>query len=86
MLALYSQPDLYGQRIHEREEPGGLARGDLVQDGDAEVHERLGEVDHGLAGKVDRHRADRDVSLVLDQFCEHKMKKKVFLNDTTLPL
>ncbi len=37
----YLQPDLDGEWIHEAEEPGGFPTGDLEEDGDAQVHERL---------------------------------------------
>jgi hypothetical protein len=37
----YLQPYLDGEWIHEAEEPGGFPTGDLEEDGDAQVHERL---------------------------------------------
>lgn len=36
----------------------------LEEDRDAEIHERLGEVDHALTRVVDRHRADGEISLL----------------------
>ncbi len=59
------QPDLDGQGVHKGEQPGGFAARDLVQDANAQVHERLGEVDYVLAGKVDGHGTDSQVSLIV---------------------
>lgn len=36
----------------------------LEEDRDAQVHERLREVDDALARVVDRHRADSEISLL----------------------
>ena len=62
-----SQPDLDCQRVHEGEEPGRLSARNFEEDGDAQVHEGLGEVDDGLPGEVDGHGAQRDVGLAVDQ-------------------
>ena len=61
-------PDLDGERVHEREEPGGLPAGDLEEDADAEVHEGLREVDDGLPRKVYGHGAHGQVRPPLLQF------------------
>ena len=61
------QPDLHCQGVHEAEQSGGLPAGDLEEDGDAQVHEGLGEVNDALPGKVDGHGPDSDVRLVLHQ-------------------
>ena len=55
------EPDLDGERVEEREEAGTLALGPLEEDADAEVHERLREVDGLLADPADRQRRHRQV-------------------------
>ena len=61
-------PDLDGERVHEGEEPGGLPAGDLEEDGDAEVHKGLREVDDGLPRIVDGHGAHGQVGHPVLQF------------------
>ena len=61
------QPNFYSQGVHKAEQSGGLPAGDLEEDGDAQVHEGLGEVNDALPGKVDGHGPDSDVRLVLHQ-------------------
>ena len=46
-------PDFEAERRQEGEETGVLLFWFLKQDGDAEIHERLGEVDHLLPGITD---------------------------------
>lgn len=58
------QPDVDGQRCHEGEESGGRTGGHFEEDADAEVHERLGEIDDGLARIVDGHGADGQVGFL----------------------
>ena len=60
-------PDLDGERVEEREEAGALAPRLLEEDADAEVHERLGEVDHLLAHVGDGQRRDGQVGLLQAQ-------------------
>lgn len=40
----------------------------LEQDTDAQIHKRLGEVDDGLAGIVDRHRGNRQIRSLCDKY------------------
>ena len=61
------QPDLHRQRVHEAEQSGRLPAGDLEEDGDAEVHERFGEVNNTFPGKVYSHRSHCNVCLVIHQ-------------------
>ena len=61
------QPDLHRQGVHEAEETSGFTTGNLEEDGDAEVHEGLGEVNHALPGKVDGHGSHCNISFVLHQ-------------------
>lgn len=58
------QPNVDGQGGEEREEARRRRGGHLEQDADAEIHERFGEVDDGLARIVDGHRADGEVSFL----------------------
>ena len=62
-----SQPDLDGQGVHEGEEPCWLSARNFEEDGDAQVHEGLREVDDGLPGEVDGPGAQSDVGLAVDQ-------------------
>lgn len=39
----------------------------LEEDRDAQIHERLREVDHALARVVDCHRADSEISLLRNE-------------------
>jgi len=48
-------PDLEAERRQEREEAGRLAHRSLEQNADAEVHERLGEIDDLFTYEADRH-------------------------------
>ena len=64
----YSRPSQHPPASPEQS--GGFPAGDLEQDGDAEVHEGFGKVDHGLAEEVDRHRPHRDIRLVLHQLLD----------------
>ena len=64
VAAEHRQPDLERQRRQEREEAGRLVGRPLEQDADAEVHERLGEVDDFLAHVADRQRRDGQVRLL----------------------
>ena len=61
-------PDLDGERVHEGEESGGFPAGNLEENGDAEVHEGLSEVDDGLPSKVDGHGANGQVCPPVHQF------------------
>jgi len=47
-------PDLDGERIEEREEAGTFPAWSFEENTDAEVHERLGEVDDFLTQVADR--------------------------------
>ena len=58
------EPDLDGERREEGEEARVRLRRPLEEDADAEVHERLREVDHLLAHVADRERRDRQVRLL----------------------
>ena len=61
------QPDLHCQGVHEAEQSGGFPTRNLEQDGDPEVHERFGEVNNTLPGKVYRHRPHCNICLVIHQ-------------------
>ena len=61
-------PDLDGEGVHEGEESGGLPAGDLEEDGDAQIHEGLSEVDDGLPGKVDGHGPHGQVGPPVNKF------------------
>jgi len=54
-------PDLEPERRQEREEARRVVHRALEENADAEVHERLGEVDNLFTYEADRHRRDRDV-------------------------
>ena len=56
-----AQPDVEVERVHEREDAGLLFLRLLDHDADAELHERLAEVDHSLAHRRDRQRRHGDV-------------------------
>ena len=56
-----AEPDVRVERVHEREDARLLLLRLLDHDADAEVHERLAEVDDSLAHRSDRHRSDRNV-------------------------
>lgn len=49
---------------------GGWILGGLEQDGDAQVHEGLGKVDHRLSGIIDGHGADGQVGSFVDQLSD----------------
>ena len=51
-----AQPDVVVQRVHEREHARLLLLGLLDHDANAELHERLAEVDHSLTKRRDRQR------------------------------
>jgi len=57
----HRDPDLERQRRQEREQARRLVDRALEEDADAEVHERLREVDHLLAHVADRQRRHRNV-------------------------
>jgi len=59
-----AHPDLVAQRIHEREDAWLLLLRFLDHDADAELHERLREVDHPFALRHYRQRRDRDVGFL----------------------
>ena len=59
-----AQPDVEVERIHEREHARLLLLRLLDHDADAEVHERLAEVDHALADRRDGERSDGDVRIL----------------------
>ena len=61
-------PDLDSEGVHEGKESGGLPAGDLEEDGDAQIHEGLGEIDDGLSGKVDGHGPHGQVGPPVHQF------------------
>jgi len=56
-----AQPDVQVERVHEREHARLLLLRLLDHDADAEVHERLAEVDDALARRRDGQRRDRHV-------------------------
>ena len=51
-----AQPDVVVERVHEREDAWFLLLWLLDHNADAEIHERLGEVDVMLAFRCDRQR------------------------------
>ena len=64
------QPNFHCQRVHKGEESGWFATRDLVQNGDAEIHEGFGEVDDGLSSKVDGHSAHGQIRFSIHQSCK----------------
>ena len=60
------QPDLHGQGVEEGEEARLLPARDLEEDGDAQVEERLGEVDHLFPLVVDGQRSCRQIRSLQD--------------------
>ena len=66
--AEHVEPDLRRQRVEEGEESGTLTLRTLEQDADAEVHERLREVDHLLAQIVNRQRRHCQISFLQAEF------------------
>ena len=60
-----AQPDVQVERVHERKDARLLFLRLLDHYADAEVHERLAEVDHSLADRRDRQRSYGDVCLLL---------------------
>lgn len=59
------QPNIHRQGAHEAEESSGRTGGHLEENTNAQVHERLGEVNHILTGKVDRQRSYCKVRFLL---------------------
>ena len=59
-----TDPDLVGEWLHEGEDSRLLLLRLLDHDADAEVHERLREVDHTLAHRRDRQRGHCQIGLL----------------------